>query len=200
MIPDRLSDRDYARMFADFRANFLGGDAKEKGEPDPAPAPERKPVDVRIKEIYRLLVRRLHPDTRADSDADVSALWHEVQEAYDERNLERLEMLLAMTDIEAETAGQHTTLFQMQTVLSELRSSLRALQRSIGVAKKELAWGFTERKDQSALEERLRGQFERDLAHQRWQLEELVAFIASWRVPVRRRRSRRNPVNHPEFF
>ena len=39
-------------------------------------------IDPRIKEIYRRLVRRLHPDLRANGDATVSSLWHEVQEAY----------------------------------------------------------------------------------------------------------------------
>src|SRR5439155_978861 len=47
-----------------------------------AGATEPVTIDPRIKEIYRRLVRRLHPDLRADGDASVSSLWHEVQEAY----------------------------------------------------------------------------------------------------------------------
>jgi hypothetical protein len=46
-----------------------------------AEKPSASREEARFKEIYRILVRRLHPDLRADGDATVSALWHEVQEA-----------------------------------------------------------------------------------------------------------------------
>ena len=50
-------------------------------------------IDARVKELYRTLVRRLHPDLRADASAGVSALWHEVQAAYAASPLARLDIL-----------------------------------------------------------------------------------------------------------
>src|SRR5262245_32426344 len=64
-------------------------------EKDPA---EPETIDPRVKEIYRRLVRRLHPDLRADGDATVSSLWHEVQEAYAAGDVARMELLLALSD------------------------------------------------------------------------------------------------------
>jgi hypothetical protein len=188
--PDHLSDREYAKMFADFKKNVLGQDPQRKSHPEEGPGTERiateaRPVSVRVKEIYRLLVRRLHPDTRADSDAEVSAIWHEVQQAYADGNLERLEMLLALTDIQQESAGDHTSLFQMQSVLSELRRAYQALQRSLSKARKELAWNFRA-VDVVRLEVRVRKQLEQDSGRLRSQLAEGETFIAGWTQPKRK--------------
>ena len=189
MNPDRMSDRQYFRMFADFKAKVLGHARPEEPpgwDPEPELAPEPpKPGQSRVKELYRLLVRRLHPDTRADRDVEVSALWHEVQEAYSVGSIDRLEMLLAFTDIQSNTTGEHTTLFQMRAVLAELRRAYRALQRNLAAAKKDHAWNFARLKDRSSLEARVRREMESTLALQEGHLRELEALIARWSAPPR---------------
>ena len=99
------------------------------------------PVDARIKELYRRLVRRLHPDLRADGSAAVSALWHEVQEAYAASDVARMEILLALSDIEANRTAEQS-LSQMHAVLAELDRSSRALEKSLVEAEGEEAWDF----------------------------------------------------------
>ena len=185
--PDRLSEKKYEKMFADFKAKVLG-----QGEPEPPPTSRAQPAapkteQARIKEIYRVLVRRLHPDTRADSDAEISALWHEVQEAYSHGNLDRLEMLLALTDIQANGTGEHTSLFQMRSVLRELCRSFSALQRSLRAGKRELAWNFARTADRSGVQARLQRQFEADLAVQQESLREMEAILAEWSAPPKPR-------------
>lgn len=187
--PDRLSDKKYEAMFADFKEKILG-----QGDPEPRPS-ERdseppKPEQARIKEIYRVLVRRLHPDTRADEDAEISALWHEVQDAYSTGNVERLEMLLALTDIRSNAAGEHTSLFQMRSVLGELRRSFNALQRSLRGAKKDPAWNFARTADREAVRARLQRQLESDLARQKARLKEIEAQIAAWSSAPKARRQK----------
>jgi len=187
MDPDRMSDKQYARMFREFKARVLGEAPPEPPpqlQPDPAPPGTEQ---GRIKEIYRVLVRRLHPDTRAESDPEVSMLWHEVQEAYNGGNLDRLEMLLALTDIQSNTAGEHTSLFQMRSVLAELRGAFNALQRNLRAARKEPAWGFARLADRPALEKRLRRQLQSDLAWHEDQLQRLEALIAGWSTPPKPR-------------
>jgi hypothetical protein len=208
--PDRLSESAYRKMFAEFRDNVIGGagaaERAERERADPRDDPRRhrerehtteKPS--RLKELYRILVRRLHPDTKADTDVQVSALWHEVQEAYGQGNVERLEMLLAFTDLQAEATGEQTTLAQMRAVLAEVRRSLHALLRSLSGAKRQMAWNFAENTNRSAVEQRLRRQMERDVAIRRKQLEELDAFVASWSAPKRKRGGKRKPQGHAEF-
>src|SRR5207247_4056351 len=97
---------------------------------EPASATEPGTIDPRVKEIYRRLVRRLHPDLRADGDATVSSLWHEIQEAYASGDVARMELLLALSDL-SNAPGASTTLSQIRSPLSELTRSVRALAFSV---------------------------------------------------------------------
>ncbi|HEY3900144.1 MAG TPA: J domain-containing protein [Chthoniobacter sp.] len=186
--PSRMSDKQYTKMFAEFKERVLGQKPPEppsKLLPDSTPA---KDEQSRIKELYRLLVRRLHPDTQADRDSEVSMLWHEVQEAYHDGNLDRLEMLLALTDIQSNTAGEQTSLFQMRAVLEELRDAFKALQRNLGAARKERAWGFARLANRSALETRIRCELETDLFRHEDRLQQLEALITQWSKPPKPRK------------
>ena len=195
MNPDRMSDRQYDKMFADFKANVLGQgrprpfeEREPMREPESAPAPPKAAAD-RVKRTCTACwcAEGLHPDMRADGDAEVSALWHEVQEAYTVGNVDRLEMLLAFTDIQSNTTGEHTSLFQMQSVLTELRSACRALQRNLRAAKKDHAWNFARLENRSKVEARVRLEMESTLAWHESQLRELEALLAKWSVPPKLR-------------
>ena len=189
MNPDKLNDRTYARMFAEFKAEVLG---KERPPRQPAPpAPPPKPEQNRLKELYRLLVRRLHPDTQSETDTAVSALWHEVQEAYGQGNVERLEMLLALTDLQANTTGDHTSLSQMRAVLAELRRSFNELQRNLRMAKNDLAWDFSRVSDHTALRRRIASELESRLKRNESRERQLDEEIARWSTP---QKARKKPV------
>jgi hypothetical protein len=175
--PADIPKEEYQRMYRDFQAG-LGGE-----RPEPAPARPARAADARLKEVYRQLVRRLHPDTRADGDPEVSALWHEVQEAYAAGQVERLETLLALTDLRGKSAGEHISLFQMREVLAELRRALRVLQKSLRDARKDPAWNFARRVNRDALGARLERSFQRDLAARKRRLQQCEARIARWSRP-----------------
>jgi hypothetical protein len=180
--PADIPKKEYQRMFRDFQAG-LGGE-----RPEPAPARPVRSEDARLKELYRHLVRRLHPDTRADGDPEVSALWHEVQEAYAAGQVERLEMLLALTDLRGKSAGEHISLFQMREVLAELRHALLALRKSLRAARRDPAWNFARSAKREAIARRLERRFQRDLAARRRRLRQCEALIARWSQPARGRR------------
>jgi hypothetical protein len=148
--PAKMDDDAYSTSFEVFkshmfvrpesaldRSDFRPEDVRRSTlDEDPATATEPVTIDPRIKEIYRRLVRRLHPDLRADGDATVSSLWHEVQEAYLAGDVARMELLLALSDL-SNAPGASTTLSQMRSVLSELTRSLRALELSLVEARRE---------------------------------------------------------------
>lgn len=184
--PQDLSEKEYQRMYKEFEAGVRKG--RRKSTPPPQPEKAVRPEEARVKEVYRLLVRRLHPDTRADGDPEVSALWHEVQEAYQAGKLDRLEMLLALTDIRSKSAGEQTTLYQMREVLAELRRAFEALQKSLSEARKEPAWNFTRGAKLDAIEARLRRRFNVDLARRRKRLRQCEALIARWARPPKSKR------------
>src|ERR671918_299017 len=87
--PDKMDDTAYAISFEAFKSHMFRTVPGEPRSNDHRPRRSRQPVeeekesetapvDARVKGLYRRLVRRLHPDLRADGSAVVSALWHEV--------------------------------------------------------------------------------------------------------------------------
>jgi len=219
--PDRLSDKEYYRMLKEFKKNVVDkvtGKAKQEREaksagsksvPSKAIPSAAKPEAVRIKETYRVLVRRLHPDLRADGNADVSHFWHEVQEAYAQGNLERLEMLLALTDIQANTTGDHTSVSQMRAVLAELRRSLKALEKSLKDAKKDPAWDFARSKNREAVKARMEREMRSELSQAEAEYAEMRGRVRRWEeaakpAPKREKKVYTNtkpepkPASHPK--
>jgi hypothetical protein len=183
--PEQLGNADYEKMFAEFEANIF----EERPPVSPSQTHDRqKPSagreEARIKEVYRILVRRLHPDLRADGDATVSAKWHEVQEAYEARNLDRLETLLAVTEMESGASGR-ASLSQIRGALADFNRALRAIQRSLREAKGDPAWGFTQNPYSSSMEKHIRRELEASLSHQRAELADLKATIEDWSRPWR---------------
>src|SRR5262249_24746329 len=139
----------------------------------------RQNTDGRVKELYRRLVRRLHPDLRADGSAEVSALWHEVQEAYAADDIARMEILLAVSDIESRRVHDQT-LSQMQIVLAELQRAQLALEKSLFEAEREEAWNFARVGPSPELQQRVESQLKFELAGRVRRLDVLSLTVAEW--------------------
>lgn len=182
---EQIPKKEYERLFAQFGANMF--DDKTNGNPFGNPGKRKRPGDTgkeaRIKEIYRILVRRLHPDLRADNDAEVSEIWHDVQEAYEARNLDRMETLLALTEMAADANGGQATIGQMRGALAELKRALRSIQRSLRDAKQDPAWAFSVNTNRAALEKSIRREIKADLAEQREVLARLQSTLKEWSRP-----------------
>ena len=193
--PDKMDDEAYSASFEAFKSHMFRGPVEESrpqnaarraeredpvrpAQPCAAPEPPEE-VDARVKELFRRLVRRLHPDLRADGSAAVSALWHEVQEAYAASDVARMEILLALSDIEAKrTADQ--SLSQMHAVLAELERAWRALEKSLLEAEGEDAWDFARIGPSADLRSRVERQLKSDLAGRTRRLDLLTRTIAEW--------------------
>ena len=192
--PDKMDDEAYSSSFEAFKRHMFRPIAEESPPPLNEKRPPRKgrtiedeeenenepgTVDARVKALYRRLVRRLHPDLRADGSAAVSALWHEVQEAYAASDIARMEVLLALSDIEANRTHDQS-LSQMRSVLRELERSFRALEKSLVEAEGEDAWDFARVGPTSQLRFRLEQQLKSNLAARTQRLELLTRTVAEW--------------------
>ena len=204
--PDKMDDEAYSTGFEAFKSHMFRAPMEEvwprnrpqahSVRPRDSATPlgmtdeDTAPVDARVKELYRTLVRRLHPDLRADGSATVSALWHEVQETYAASDVARMEILLALSDIETKrTADQ--SLSQMHAVLAELERALRALEKSLLEAKGEEAWDFARTGPGADLRTRVERQLKADLATRAQRLDLLTKTIAEWaREPIANRKGR----------
>src|SRR6476619_135874 len=186
-----MDDDVYSSSFEVFTSHMFVRPESAPSRSDPRPpgvrrsavdeesagATEPVTIDPRVKEIYRRLVRRLHPDLRADGDASVSSLWHEVQEACVAGDVARMELLLALGDL---SDGTGTTLSQMRSVLGELTRSVRALELSLVEAGREDSWNFARIGPSEDLRVRVERQWKHDLARRQQRLELLTKTIAGW--------------------
>lgn len=194
--PDKMDDEAYSTTFEAFKSHMfrsapeearpgnlnrpgarkrIAVESEEEGEEE-----EEAKVDTRVKELYRSLVRQLHPDLRADASATVSALWHEVQEAYAAGDVAHMEILLALSDIESNNLGAQTSVGQMRAVLAELERALRALEKSLLEAEGEDAWNFAQTGPNEGLRLRVERQLKLDLAARTMRLDVLSKAIAAW--------------------
>jgi hypothetical protein len=203
--PDSLPDDLYEEMFKAFKAE-LGdspGESSSKREERPVPwsAPDR-PKPARLKTLYRELVRRLHPDTRADSDLHTMELWHEVQEAYASEDLERMETLQALTDICEEKIGAQTALSRLRAALAEIDGAVHVLDKSLRSARKDPAWNFSKIGLQPALKNRLERELASQLKKAKEDLARKEALVALWEsAPARKKKAKRaTPVMNPAHF
>jgi hypothetical protein len=201
--PDKMDDEAYSTTFEAFKThmfrnapeeprprNFSRPAGQKRITQEPvAEEAEEGLVDARVKELYRILVRRLHPDLRADASVAVSTLWHEVQEAYAASDVARMEILLALSDIESNRLGNQTSVAQMRAVLTELERALRALEKSLLEAEGEDAWNFAQRGPTGDLRRRVERQLKSDLAARSMRLDVLTRTIAAWaQGPIANRR------------
>ena len=190
--PDKMDDEAYSTTFEAFKSHMFRSAPEEARPrninrpgaktplPDGVEEAEERTVDPRVKELYRILVRRLHPDLRDDAGAAVSGLWHEVQEAYAASDVAHMEILLALVDIESNTLGAQTSLGQMRAILVELERALRALEKSLLEAEGEDAWNFAQSGPSEDLRVRVERQLKSDLAGRSLRLEVLSKTIAGW--------------------
>jgi len=110
------------------------------------PNPKKSQECLRIKEVYRKLVRRLHPDLTEQTDRMAAVkedLWHAVQEAYRARDLERLESLLARCDLEEGVVSENTAISQLRKTWQEIKLAVKAIRSNLRRARKDRAWGFS---------------------------------------------------------
>jgi hypothetical protein len=189
--PDKMDDEAYSASFEAFKLHMFRhapeespqarGPSQNHNPPEPAEPEDDEPstVDSRVKELYRRLVRRLHPDLRADGSTEVSALWHEVQEAYAASDVARMEILLAVSDIESRRVHDQT-FSQMQIVLAELHRARGALEKSLLEAEREDAWDFARVGPSPELRLRVESQLKFDLAGRIRRLDLLSRTTAEW--------------------
>ena len=194
--PDKMDDEAYKKTFEAFKTHMFTAPVEEpaprrtkqratQSEPlpvqeEPEGVEESAVVDARVKSLYRKLVRRLHPDHRGNGEAHVSGLWHEVQEAYLAADIARMEILLALSNIDGDAFGDDTTVAEMRSVHTELWRSLRTLEKSVAEGEGEEAWNFARSGPSEELRLRVERELKHELAQRLQRLDLLTRTIAEW--------------------
>jgi hypothetical protein len=192
--PDSLGKGKYRRLFEEYlRWRKKHASTFSSGSKDTTDIP------ARVKELYRVLVRRLHPDTgRERSNPHIQKLWHDLQDAYAALDVERLEILLAITDLHESGSAVRSSLFHLRQVSRQLRNQLDALKLRIHQAKKSPAWTFWYAKDRKAAGEKLRAAAQKRVLKSKEELTRLEREVERWKEEsLRKKAPRRAAFGNP---
>lgn len=177
----------YEEILRDFQCPPRGGPGAEEAEqrgPRPAATPRHagpeSPVEARLKELYRQLARRLHPD--AGGRGTTIGLWHDFQEAHGRGDVERLEILVAVTDLREGIDAVGSTLFHLREAAREFRRGVRALRQRLSAVRRSEAWKLWKGQDRTKLAQELRKKLHRE----HFQLQEKAKFLEQELARIKR--------------
>jgi hypothetical protein len=173
---------------------------RQAGQHPQAAAPAH--VSKRLKELYRAVVRRLHPDSQREMTAQKTEWWHQAQSAYEAGDAEQLEVILTLCEISESGTTAHTSASLLQRITAQLKSSLREIKRQINQWRREPAWNFSNRTDHAVMADQVRRELTGELMAMRRRWMDTQEMIAKWKAaaeklkPARRRKA---PPTEPEF-
>jgi hypothetical protein len=159
-------------------------------------------VSKRLKELYRAVVRRLHPDSQREMTSQKTEWWHQAQAAYEAGDVEQLEVILTLCDIGDSGTTAHTSASLLQRITEQLKSSLRGIKRQITQRRREPAWNFSGRTDHSAMADQVGRELMSELMAMRRRWMDTQEIIAKWKAAAEKlkpSRLRRSPPPNPEF-
>lgn len=99
-----------------------------------------RPKD-RLKELYRSLVRRLHPDMNGAHSPRERELWDRLQAAYHARDLDEMEAIAGRLEV-AHRGAAGLSIQLLRRMTADLRSALRGLRSQLSKHRKQDAWNF----------------------------------------------------------
>ncbi|HEX9048166.1 MAG TPA: hypothetical protein VF988_14160 [Verrucomicrobiae bacterium] len=156
------------------------------------------PPPVRLKEVYRAVVRRLHPDSGGKMTAQMTEWWHQAQAAYETGDVEQLEVILTFCEMGESGPSTHTSASYLQRATAQLKRSLREIKRQITQLRREPAWNFSLRTDHATMVENVQRTLATELQEIRFRWEETEQIIAEWKAAadkLKPRKRRKAPVD-----
>jgi len=133
------------------------------------------------KDVYRRLVQRLHPDRGGEWTAVRQRLWHEVQQAWANGDVDWLIRLEVEWESANDVLGPTSPVGRLRLAIEELHAARRDIERKLRDYRGSPAWRFTlSEKNRAVLHRRTEENFRHDLGFLRRQLDYLNATIAAW--------------------
>lgn len=134
--------------------------------------------DEKLKQTFRKLMRKLHPDVYAaesengETPSWVQRIWNQVQSAYNARNASGLERLLKITLIRMNSLDE-LTVGEIAEARHWLRKDLETLEEESSGLRSSLAWGFSQKKNFTSLTQKISRELNSQLRELTDQIEEL---------------------------
>ena len=158
---------------------------------------EEQNEDLRLKDLYRSLARQLHPDVNHNLDQNKLDLWYQVQAAYEENDLSKLEVLSALSNMLDQSWNKIDTVSMLKKLANELKQTLSQLDKKINFIKKGPSWDFTKKQSNAkkmiTFEEKTRLKFSTNLSNLAMKQKDLQAQLDLWSKPARPSSKRSQP-------
>jgi hypothetical protein len=148
------------------------------------------------KELYRTIVRRLHPDHHGQMSEARKVLWHEAQAAYRQKDTNALYNILARCDGGESGLGAQSAVSLIQNLTRQLKQSLRTTKQEIKQVKRDPAWDFHTRTQDPKFGQKIRRELEDEITNGEWNLKSVENLLKQLereanRPPPRHGRPRR---------
>lgn len=171
---------------------FRGGPGL--GAVEDFPGGKEPPEDARLKDLYRALARRLHPDMAEKRSAKELEWWHQTQAAYEAGDVEQLQLILTLAEIEEKGSSQ-ASVGILQRITAQFKAGLNALRRELRQCRRDAAWGFSVLSDFEEVGRRTQAWLDEERDRLTMQLAAFELEIADWRARAESaaRKARRQP-------
>jgi hypothetical protein len=133
-----------------------------------------------LKELYRALARRLHPDGKEEMSVQEKEWWHQTQAAYQQGDVEQLRTILTLCEIRRQGTTDQTSVSGLLRLTQQFRSSLRSLKAELGGCRHDPAWNFSRSGDLSVLRRRIERELQGELLALKQALSAVEGQLASW--------------------
>jgi hypothetical protein len=190
--------REFENMFGKSEEEFFAkfGFGPDRG-PDPffpreTKSSKPKPTLARLKDLYRSLARRLHPDSGGPRSPQEIEWWHQTQAAYQSGDIEQLELILTLAEMQ-HNGAKEASVSILQQITDQFKQGLRELKRELKQYRHDAAWNFSKLIDHAPILHQTRESLEAEKMTLAMQLHKFQAQIDAWKLlgetlPGRRRR------------
>lgn len=143
------------------------------GGKHPTPRETHHSNQKSIKELYRKIVRLLHPDRHGQMTDARKALWHEAQQAYRRHDLNALQSVLARCDGGEALLGDHSPISLIQRMTQQLKAAAQATKREMRSLRREVAWDYETRIRNPAFVRNVKADLQGMVDSLQWSLDEI---------------------------
>lgn len=162
-----------------------GKPGQRKGRGRETPEPEN-PAKSRLKELYRLLARRLHPDAQREMTPQKAEWWHQAQAAYEAGDVDQLEVILTLCEISDHGTTSFTSASLLQRIIRQLRRSLSLVKSQTREFRHNPAWNFSQVTDLNILAREVRESLQGELRQMRYRHKFYQDRVAEWQAEAER--------------
>jgi hypothetical protein len=181
--PDLTSiDLEIKKRFAEYQQK-MDEEARELEKAKAYLKEKFLPEDIvkKLKEVYRLIVKRLHPDLNPDLTARENDLFVQAQAAYDLCDLDSLNQILLSLNLEAKAPALNTDL---KSLVEKLADNVNKLKEQIEKLEKEFPFNWRDKladtewleTEQQVLDKQIA-----ELTHEKEKLSEYMLLLQLWK-------------------